>query len=143
MWKKVKKMLEYLVCICADINCKDQNKRTPLLCAVMANKSKIVKWLIELGADVNMPVGLGYSVLTYAALMFDDESGEQPDPEIIKILMDSGADYREAMLTAIKTNNVTLARLLVQNGADINKPYTMNQSPLSLAISCSSSVRNM
>ncbi|MBR2209629.1 MAG: ankyrin repeat domain-containing protein [Synergistaceae bacterium] len=129
-----KKMLEYLVCICADINCKDQNKRTPLLCAVMANKSKIVKWLVELGADVNMPVGLGYSVLTYAALMYDEENNEQPDPEIIKILMNAGADYREAMLTAIKTNNVDFARLLIQNGADINKPYTMNQSPLSLAI---------
>ena len=130
-----KKMLKYLVEVCgANINCKDQHKRTPLLCAVTANKTKIVKWLIELGANVNVRVGLGYNVLTYAALMFDDESGEQPDAEIIKILMAAGADYREAMLTAIKTNNVDLAKILIQNGADINKPYTMNQSALSLAI---------
>ena len=116
----------------ANINCRDNHKRTPLLCAVSANKGEIVKWLVELGADVNMRVGLGYSALTYAAFMFDME--EKPDLSIIKTLMAAGADYREAMLTAIKANDLNLAQLLIKHGADINQPCTMNQTPLSLAI---------
>ena len=129
-----KSMLRYLVEECrANINCKDNRKRTPLLCAVTANKVKIVKWLVELGADVNANVGFGYTALTYAAFMFVDD--EEPlNVEIIKILMDAGANYDEAMILAIKTNSVDLARLLIKNGADVNKQFTLNQDALSLAI---------
>lgn len=130
-----KKMLEYLVeYYGANINCKDQHKRTPLLCAVTANKSNIVKWLIELGADVNMRVGYGFSVLTYAALMFEEENGSQPDVDIIEMLMAAGADYDEAMLAAVKANNLNLLKILFRNGADLNRHCSLKQSPLSLAI---------
>jgi len=82
---------------------------------------------------VNIPVGLGYNVLTYAAFMFEEDE-ENFDPKIIKLLMDAGADYREAIIGAIKTNNIKLAKLLIKNGADLNAAYYMDQSPLSIAI---------
>ena len=116
----------------ANINCKDSRNRTPLLCAISANNGELVKRLIELGADVNMRVGKGYNTLTYAVFMLDME--EEPDYSIVEILMSAGADYREAMLTAIETHDLKLVQILINNGADVNQPCTMKQSPLSLAI---------
>ena len=131
------KLLSFLVKNChADINCKDIHKRTPLMCAVAANKTKLVKWLVRLGADVNIKAGAGYSAMTYAAFMYDEEnrSNEKPDPNIIKILIKAGADYSDAMLTAVRTNNIKLARILIKNGADVNMNCLADQSPLSLSI---------
>ena len=130
-------MLHFLVNDCgADINCSDNHHRTPLLCAVMANKAKLVKMLVRFGADVNLRAGAGYSALTYAVFMYDEtnENSEKPDPEIIKILMKAGADCTDAMLNAVRTNNLRLVRLLVRNGADVNAKYPLNHSLLSVAL---------
>ena len=128
-----KNMLEYLINLGANINCKDIHKRTPLLCAVTTNNTKIVKWLVELGANVNVRVGIGVNVLTYAAFMYDDEDMKL-DENIIKILMSAKIDYKEALMTAIKTNNLKFVELLIKNGADINQFCISQQTPLSLAI---------
>ncbi|MBR1486337.1 MAG: ankyrin repeat domain-containing protein [Synergistaceae bacterium] len=128
-----KSMLKFLVNLGLDINAKDNHKRTPLLCAVTANKFTIVKWLIELGADVNIRVGFGVNVLTYAAIM-SEETEMEPDARIIKILMSAKVDYTDAMMMAIKTNNLKFIELLLKNGADVNKIEAVQQSPLSLAI---------
>ena len=134
MMLRNKSMLEFLIDYCgADVNCKDTHGRTPLLCAVAANQTETVKWLIEFGADVNMPVGLGYNVLTYAILMTDGEEYPTPNKNIIKILIKAGSNTDEALAAAIKSNNLKLAKILIQNGADINQ-RVITQSPLSMAI---------
>ena len=133
MIREDKSMLKYLVDLGANINAKDIHKRTPLLCAVTANQSTVVKWLIELGADVNIRVGVGVNVLTYAALMSEDPESK-PNDKIIKMLMSAKIDYTEAMMTAIKTNNLKFVELLLKYGADVNKIEAVQQSPLSLAI---------
>lgn len=125
---------DYLISLGANINCQDIHKRTPLLCAVTANRPEAVRWLISLGADVNFRAGAGYNALTYAAFMFGEDDMPKPNPEIIKILMEAGSDYDEAMLAAIRMNNTYLASLLIKNGADVNKKCTIEQSPLSVAI---------
>ena len=129
-----KSIAKFLISLGANINCHDVHKRTPLLCAVTANKPEAVKWLINLGADVNKKVGAGFNALTYAAFMYDDSDVQKPDPEIIQILMHAGSDYKEAMLAAIRMNNVELVSLLVKNGADVNEKCAFDQSPLTVAI---------
>jgi len=127
------RMLKLLVDVYgANVDSKDNRNRTPLLCAISANKGELVRCLVELGADVNMRVGNGYNTLTYAVFMLDMEA--EPDYSIVETLMLAGADYREAMLTAIEANDLKLVQILINHGADINQPCTMKQSPLSLAI---------
>lgn len=128
-----KTLAKYMTWCGADINATDSHNRTPLLCAVSADNPKAVKWLIELGADVNMKVCEGYNVLTYAAFIFSDSKNKYT-ASIIKILMQAGSDYKEAVMAAIKLNNLELARLLVQNGADVREYCLSDRSPLSLAL---------
>ena len=134
-----RKTARLLVNIGADINALDDNGHTALLCAITANKPEVVKWLIELGADVNVRTGGGYNVLTYTALMIEnnrrtDGKKSEIDPEIIPMLMNSGSDYREALMLAIKTDNIDFVRELIHNGADMNIKCMDNQPPLSVAL---------
>ncbi len=129
-----KYLAKYLIRCGADINSRDIYSRTPLLCAVTANNPEAVQWLLELGADVNAPIGEGFNVLTYAAFIFVEQDNKTQISEIIKILMDFGADYTDAILASIKLNSVQLARLLVKNGADITAQCLDDRTPLSLAV---------
>ena len=118
----------------ADINTLDYLGHSALLCAVTSNKPDAVKWLIELGADVNLKTGGGYTVLTYAALMTAERETHAISSEIISLLMNHGADYTEALALAIKTNNINFVKELISNGADMNITCTENQPPLSFAL---------
>ena len=134
-----KKLLKMLIDCGADVNASDKNSRNPLLFAVTADKPKVVKWLIQLGADVNQKSEAGYTALTYAVLMHmtEDNSAKHPrsiHPDIIAALMKAGADYDEAMIIAIKTGNIDFVRLILENGADINRLCEGEQSPLAAAI---------
>ena len=134
-----RKTARLLVNIGADINALDDNGHTALLCALTANKPDVVRWLIELGADVNVRTGGGYNVLTYTALMLEnnrrtDGKKSEIDPAIIPLLMNSGSDYRDALTLAIKTNNINFVKELIRNGADMNIKCMDNQPPLSIAL---------
>ncbi|MBQ7560131.1 MAG: ankyrin repeat domain-containing protein [Synergistaceae bacterium] len=129
-----KYLARYMIRCGADINSRDIHSRTPLLCAVTANNPEAVQWLLELGADVNAQLGEGYNVLTYAAFMFVEQEDKTQISEIIKILMDFGADYTNAILASIKLNSVKLARVLVKYGANIKGPCLDEHTPLSLAV---------
>ncbi|MBQ9418839.1 MAG: ankyrin repeat domain-containing protein [Synergistaceae bacterium] len=132
-----KYILRYLVKCGANVNCRDVHGRTPLLCAVSAGKSEVVEWLIALGADVDCKAKSGYTALTYAALMFEEnESHEHRKAisDIISSLLEAGADYSGAMLAAVKLGDCELLDILLDNGADINKPCALGQTPISIAL---------
>ena len=129
-----KRELAELIINCGgDLNARDSQDHTALLCAVNENKIEPLKWLIELGADVNEKMSAGYNALTYAALMFMNKEFEI-DPEIIKILVKEGADYSDAMLLAVREKNLRLIIILLKNGANINRKNSFGQSPLYLAM---------
>ena len=129
------KLASGLLSVCgADINSLDDAGHTALLCAVTSNKPDAVKWLIEHGADVNVKTGGGYSVLTYAALMTAERETSEISPEIISLLMLNGADYKEALILAIRTDNIKFVSELINNGADLNLPSMKDHSPLSAAL---------
>lgn len=138
--KGKKKLLKLLVDCGGDVNHIDSNSHNPLLFAVTANKPKVVKWLIEFGADVNYRTEAGYTALTYTVLMqmkeISKDRRKTVSREIIKHLMNAGADYDEAMIIAVKSGNIPFVSLLLENGADINKKcfFDGEQSPLSAAM---------
>ena len=71
----------------ADANAKDKKKRTVLMRAVKKKSSpKLVKMLLGAGADVNAQDEKKRTVLVYAA--------RYSDLEMMKILVDAGADIR-------------------------------------------------
>ncbi len=134
-----KKLLKMLIDCGADVNAPDRNSHNPLLFAVTADKPKVVKWLIQLGADVNQKSDAGYTALTYAVLMQMKENNSSGiprsiHPDIIAHLMKAGADYDEAMIIAVKTGNIDFVRIILENGADINRKCEGEQSPLAAAI---------
>ncbi|MBR4195636.1 MAG: ankyrin repeat domain-containing protein [Synergistaceae bacterium] len=137
--KGKKKLLKLLVDSGGDISQDDSNGHNPLFLAVVSNKAKVVRWLIELGADVNKRNEAGYNVLTYTVLAQMKEMREdrkQFDPEIIRALMKAGADYDEAMIIAVKSGNIPFIDIILDCGADINRPcdFEDEQTPLAAAM---------
>ena len=113
--------------LCADfggyINAEDQSGSNPLLTSVIMNRPDILEQLIELGADVNAKSSGGHTALTFAAMMSVRRDGDSTmpkklDPEIIRLLVQNGADCQEAMIIAIKTGCDDFARIALESGAD-------------------------
>lgn len=119
------------------------NKLTPLHIAVQGNDTKMVKFLISKGADVNAyyksssdysgtnfrPASVeeeGLSPL-HIAVMFNKEKAA-------KILLKNGADvniknnFGETPLLKVKTK--TMAELLLSKGADVNAQDYLGKTPL-------------
>jgi ankyrin repeat protein len=70
-----------------DVNAKDASHRTPLICAALAGRAKVVQYLLARGADLNLPSGAksdGESPLIAAAL-----SGKV---NVVRMLVEAGAD---------------------------------------------------
>ena len=73
-----------------NVDCFDEQGRTPLIWAARASTAEVVKALIDAGADVNHRSSYGISALLAAAEM-------NISPEIIRVLVEAGAqkDFRD------------------------------------------------
>ncbi len=140
---------------------RNQHRRTPLHHAVRKNRLRIVKLLLELGADPNARDATGATALTTA-------SEEGADPAIVATLLDAGltpdlltmvnlARYgeAEAMLradpsrigpdggdtialhVAVSKRNLTAIRWLLAHGIDVNakrRMWDLNHTALHMTI---------
>ena len=70
-----------------DINHRGKGDQTPLIHAILNNKLKVVKWLIQNGADLTIPESNGYTPMHIAAF-----AGR---PEAIKMLLEAEVDPSE------------------------------------------------
>ena len=70
-----------------DVNAKDSMHRTPLTCAAINGRAKAVKYLVEHGADVNLPDGEKSD--DESPLIAAVNSGKL---EVVKMLVEAGAD---------------------------------------------------
>ena len=95
----------------------------------------VVRVLVELGADVNMPNEFDDTPVYNAA--------QAGDVEVIRVLVDLGADVNALnkycttpMQIAAKAGNVEMIRVLAELGADIISP---GNDGCTLMLSCSGS----
>ncbi len=131
---------------------------TPMYYAIELDNADVVKYFIELGADVNAPttdckgcICKGYAFRgTPLELSFEEENSE-----IIKLLVENGADVskkrilasvekqesidilkaagaKETLFSAIIRNDTESVKELIKNGSDVNEK-DKGDTPLSLA----------
>ena len=100
------------------------NNETPLIEAVSDGRADIVELLIAGGADVNAKGRNGCSVLCYAADIDDQNASVSIASSLLKAGAkpdDADNSQKTALTYAVERNNSALTRLLVENGADLNK----------------------
>ena len=86
----------------------------------------MVKYLVEQEyANVSASEDLEGSPLAYAAMALNDSM------EIASYLLRPGAKAdRYSILNAVKTNNLEIVKLLIENGADVNSQTRIQTTPL-------------
>ena len=126
--------LNKLICLGADINIQDKDKRTPLIHAVIDNQIEMVRLLIYNGAKINIQDSLGYTALHYAAQNYL--------VDICKILSENNAivDIQDnygntPLFRAVFNSNERgdIIKLLLMYNADMNLKNKSGVSPLQLS----------
>ena len=115
-----RKVAELLLNSGVDIDAKNTiYGETPLMVCVNAGKYKMIEFLLNKGADVNLPNDGGVTPL-YEAVVGEDE-------DIVNLLLDKGANPNKEtkrgwypIHKAIGDENKHLIKLLLEHGADVN-----------------------
>lgn len=117
---------------------------SPLIFSVKNNDIKMVKLLLENGANVNARGSYQDVVLIYAL------SSQEVNIDMVKLLVEYGANvnipnfFAYSPFTGVcKTGNVEIAKLFIDNGANLNQDfyysnddkYKLGSSPIKAAIS--------
>ncbi|KAH6714543.1 ankyrin repeat-containing domain protein [Leptodontidium sp. MPI-SDFR-AT-0119] len=109
----------------AQVNLQGGELGSALAAASAAGKTKTVKYLVEQGADVNLPLQTGYYGNALAA------AAKSGHTETVKYLVEQGADvnlplqtggYGSALAAAAKSGHTETVKYLVEQGADVNLP---------------------
>lgn len=122
-------IVTYLIKHGAKINPIDSGWKTPLQEAIIQRKANIAKVLILLGANLNIPDGMGNTPLINAVMQL---------PKVVPLLVEKGAKINSlnpqgmsVLLGACYEHNSSLIRLLIHKGAKINQTNKYHVSPLS------------
>jgi ankyrin repeat protein len=106
--------------------------------AIIHRNLDIVKYLVDLGADLEVNDDFGNTALLIATDEYDPEN--EVDRDIVMLLINRGANVNAQTATgitplyhAVNAGDLDLARLLLDRGADVNKIYFNNISVLHLA----------
>ena len=107
---------------------------SPLWDAVGGNQVKTVKRLLQAKADATMVDQHGWNLLHVAALR------SRIDAEMFNVLIEAKADVNgltvekdSPLHVAARNGNLTAAKILVSNGADLQRPNTAGKTPLMLS----------
>jgi ankyrin repeat protein len=134
-------IVEYLLSVCnADVEVKGlyevQDDRTihtvtPLWCAAVAGKLKVVEVLVKFGADVNSVSDTGSTPVRSACFM--------THLDIVRLLVENGADIQKpnqnggtCLINSVQS--VELCEFLLKNGAFVNAQDVQNKTALHYAI---------
>ena len=118
---------------------------TPLMVAANRGAINLVNHLISVGANINSQSEGGFTPLILAIVGYNEmnaikkleKDDSNPSMFVIKKLIESGADVNLATYggnTAIQEaalqGNVEIAKILIDNGADIHAVNKWNETPL-------------
>lgn len=110
-------------------------KRTPLAFALANKKVKVIKKLLDAGANINIvDEGSKYSLLCASVLTGKPEIlhafiEKHPDLDI----QNTDGDRNTALITACMINNIDLVEILVEAGANLNIRNTKGKTALDYA----------
>ena len=128
----IPELIKLLIEAGANVNAKENDGRTPLMCAADKGHSEIVKLLIENGADVNAKNNYGHTSLMCAA--------GKGHTEIVKLLIEKGANVnaknnygRTPLMYAADEGHTETVKLLIEKGADVNAKDKDGRTPLMCA----------
>ncbi|AWV71508.1 ankyrin repeat domain-containing protein [Leptospira borgpetersenii serovar Hardjo-bovis] len=106
-----------------DLEIKGELEKTALMWAVSQGNLEMASLLLGKGANPNAKGLVGMSLLIYAV------NGDEPDYEVVKLLIDSGVDVNAAdrngdtsLRFAIENGLFEIVQLLVESGAVIEHP---------------------
>lgn len=134
-------IVEYLISVCgADVeqrglyevpDDRSVHNVTPLWCAAVADKFRVVEMLVKFGADVNSVSDTGSTPVRSACFM--------THLEIVKLLVMRNADiqrpnYNGGTCLINSVQSVELCEFLLQNGANVNAQDIQNKTALHYAI---------
>src|SRR5580693_7646841 len=113
-----------------DVNAVEADGSTPLLWAVNLNDADLAARLLKAGADPKVRNRLGSTPLAEAAF--------NSNTEMLKALLDAGADGQTPLMIVARTANVAAAKLLLGKGANPNAAEAQkNQTALMWAAAAS------
>lgn len=122
-----------------------EDEPTPLTMAIFKKRVDLIDWLLEKGADPNLPDGTGMTPLLVAAQIEHKTIQENQALTIVKKLFQRQAQINKKslyqqeneeeiettpLITAIKKRNYALAEWLIENGADPSLPDEDEELPL-------------
>ncbi|UXK08876.1 hypothetical protein N5094_01105 [Shewanella putrefaciens] len=129
--KKVEELMQQGI----DINYQGKDGMTPLLWVLGQQNKQGFNLLLRLGADPNMPVDTGGSVMTFAA--------GADDPVYLQMALANGGDpnyfhrsrKHSLIFDTISPGRIEHIKLLVKHGADINATDALGDVPIMTAAS--------
>ncbi len=117
---KTFELIDYLISHGADVNATSNNGSTALMAAANNGRLKVVKKLVEEGADVNARSSAYGDTALYRAV-------EKDYWEIVKFLIEEGADFDSGtdwkvtpLMYAAAAGSLESLKILLKNGADVN-----------------------
>jgi ankyrin repeat protein len=115
----------------ADINKQRKDGETALYSAIHNKNLKIVKYLCENGANINLKDNVNNTALLHSIYL---------SPEIALYLIQQGADltimnkFNETPLHfAAMAGDLFISKILIEQGLDLNIPNSRNHTPIMLA----------
>ena len=131
---KLVSMIPILLDHGADLEARDQDQNTPLLCAARYANEETANLLVDKGADIEARDAEGHTPLLCAV---HNHAGR----EIVNLLLDKGADIEAknslgdtSLLCAVKHADKETVNLLLDKGADVNYRGSRGQSPLHISV---------
>lgn len=125
-------VVSFLLDAGAEISAKDERAWRPLMFAAYGGQTDIAALLIERGAKIDVMTAYSRTPLALAAF--------KGHLETVEMLLDSGADINgggeggTALWHAAWNDQMSVAKLLIERGAKVNKKTAAGWSPLAIAI---------
>lgn len=128
--------LEILLALGADVNARDSRGQSVLHLVMSKCDPDIITFFLDRSANVNALDNEGCSVLGAAMLCYADQRHKEGWPDIIRLLLDRGADPRSCStsLGAVSGIHMEATRDILDKGANVNQPDLFGRTALHNAV---------